>query len=163
MEKWPNRPITPKEEYEAGNLSFELVEARSLAASDIRADDRAFIHTSSGNRYMLRHSRSRNGQLVIYNEREGGFSAESARPFLVKRGAPAIAEVGRPLQYFAITDEQTGAGIAATSTTVNRIEIRRNLERAVQSGAEGRGPSGAFREIARSIISEATPAQRRRQ
>jgi len=158
MEKWPAEPNIRKDALETSERQVELVNLESLSGSDIREEDRAFIYTESGNRYMLRHSRARAGQLVIYDEREGGFSADNARQFLIKRGSSAIAELGRPLQYFAITDERTGTGAPVSSTIVTRIEIRRNLERHIRSHAAE--PGGAFRIIAETMRAAAGPRRR---
>jgi hypothetical protein len=100
---------------------------------------------------MLRHSQSRSGQLVIYNEREGGFIAESGHPFLIKRGSATIAEVGQPLEYFVITDEKKRTGTPVSSTRIKRIEIRRGLETAIRLSAPEQESDVGFQNIAEAL------------
>lgn len=139
MEKFKPQKST----YESSLGSFETDEVRQLQASDIGTDDRAFVSTMSGNRYMLRHSQSRGEALVIYSERDG-FDEAHARPFRVRQGTDAIATVGAPLNYFAITDEEKQTGNEVTSTEVTRIEIRRGIEAAIRKAGEGRGGFGGI-------------------
>ncbi len=114
--------------------SNEVVELQFLSPADIDTDDRAFIHTESGNRYMVRHSKGRGGELVIYNEREGKFSPESGHPFLIR--SKTFASVGQPLEYFSVLDETTRRGSEVTTTKVTRIEVRKGLDKIAES--EGR-------------------------
>jgi hypothetical protein len=121
---------------------FEVVERPALRGADVGLDDRAFLHTESGNRYMVRHSKSRGESLVIYNEREGGFKTEGAHTFFV-RGQSPIAEIGKPINVLV---ETAGPNMEWRSTPVTRIEIRRGVERAVRdavSSNEGAGGWGA--------------------
>jgi hypothetical protein len=128
MEKLPSSDKS----HESPHDSFEVVELPSLSPADVGNDDRAFIYTESGNRYMVRHSKSRGGALVIYNEREGGFFAENAHPFRARSNT--LASVGQSFEYFAITDEASQEGNMATSTKITRIEVRRGLDKAAENG-----------------------------
>ena len=142
MEKFPaSRAGAPKAFYESPLGKFEVVELRSISRSDVASGDRAFIHTESGNRYMLRPSKSRGGELIIYNEREGGFGADNGHPFATPTGT--IATVGETFEYFKITDEANKMGFKANSSKVTRIEVRRGLEAAVaKAAAEAGGNQG---------------------
>lgn len=108
---------------------------------------------------MVRHSKNRDGRLVIYNEREGQFRAESAALFLIKRGSKTIAEVRRPPAHFSVTDEneKLGVGVPVSSTRVIRIEIRRNLEAAINKVAQ---VGDTFHDIARSLRNAAAPRRK---
>jgi hypothetical protein len=130
-----NTPQSNKETYDSPLGKFEVEVVPELRSEDIGNDDRAFIETESGNRYMVRHSKSRGESLVIYNEREGGFDASGAHPFMLRNEAGVrgpIARIGQPLNVFAITEEKTGKGNEWKSTNVNRIEIRRGIEAAIR-------------------------------
>jgi|SRR3989344_2242780 len=146
-----------KKFYENEHLGkFEVVELQALNPADIHDEDRAFIHTASGNRYMLRHSRGRNNKLVIYNEQKGGFKAEDAHSFYTRKDS-AIAEVGKPFNVLAITDEQKNTTSEWTSTAVTRIEVRRGIEAAIRN-AVSRQTSGSWgTALAEAVAEQAGP------
>lgn len=128
MEKFPQNQKTST--YENSRLGkFESVDLESLTMSDVTPADRAFIYTSSGNRYMIRHSRSQ-GAPMIYNEKEGGFGPGSGRRFGVRLDKKEIAKVGERLEYMQYSGENKQEGIV-TSTTIERIEVRKGLEEAI--------------------------------
>jgi hypothetical protein len=131
MERTPRHRPIQAEFYESPLGKFEVKNLDKIASKDIEDADRAFIFTVSGNRYMLRHSKTRNGSLVIYNEREGnGFRNENGRPFLIE--GDSIAKVGEPMRYFEITDEINKMGNWANSTAIVRIEIRKGFDAAIE-------------------------------
>lgn len=139
----PPSSRNPQKRYEHPQLgSFEVVELNAIKGSDVESGDRGFIHTESGNRYMLRHSKSRGGALIIYSERDGGFEDGTGHPFGIRKEATAIATVGRPLEYFEITDETSGRGSVVTSTNVTRIEVRKGFEAAIEKAVheQAQGP-----------------------
>lgn len=135
------------------------MELKSLKVNDIHSGDHAMISTVSGNRYMLRHSQSR-GKLLIYNHREGRFSAESGHPFMIRRGTSVIAELGKSLDYFAIINEMDGTGNAYSSTPVRRIEVRCGLEVAIAHHITQDKTGLDFGEIAQALRKEASPKRR---
>jgi hypothetical protein len=138
-----------KKYYEHERLGrFEIEEVRVLKPSDIGNIDRAFIQTESGNRYMIRHSESRGGSLVIYNERESAFKSAGAHPFLIRQNT--IAEVGLPLNIL-VEDEKEVSKTEWRSTPITRIEIRRGVETAIRDAAKGRGHSGFGAVLAEAI------------
>lgn len=143
----PHRQVYEKE----GLGRFEVDDLNAIDASDVKPGDRAIISTQSGNRYMLRHSDSREGQLVIYSERDG-FDAAHAHPFMIRRRS-SIAEIGKPMNIFAITDEQTNAGTEWTSTPVTRIEVRRGLDAAIKE-AERQNQSGGIGTMMANMVKE---------
>jgi hypothetical protein len=147
MEKFPSKKST----YESPLGSFEVDEFTALQPGDIGPGDRAFVHTKSGNRYMLRHSKSRGGELVIYNEREG-FDAEHARPFRIRQGSNAIATVGAPLNYFAIMNEKEQTGGEVASTEVTRIEVRRGLDEAANAADKGSEGLGSIADALKEAV-----------
>jgi hypothetical protein len=127
---------------------FEIEEVQVLKPSDIGDMDRAFIQTECGNRYMIRHSESRGGSLVIYNERESAFKPGGAHPFFVRQNT--IAEVGLQLNILA-EDENESSRNEWRSTPIARIEIRRGVEAAIRAAVKGRGRSGLGTALAAAI------------
>jgi hypothetical protein len=130
-----NASKASKEVYESQLGNFEVDVVPELRSQDIGNDDRALIMTESGNRYMIRHSKGRGESLVIYNERDEGFNAKNAHPFLIRNEAGnrgPIARVGRSLNVFVIMDEKANTGSEWNSTLVSRIEIRRGIEAAIR-------------------------------
>jgi hypothetical protein len=161
MEKFPKQGPVARKEPSVLHESGDAIEINTLTSSDIRSEDRAFIYTESGNRYMLRHSKSRGGALTIYNEREGGFSAESGHLFMIRKGNIAIAEVGKSLNYFAMSNEhKDNTGEEVLSTRVTRIELRRGLEARVARRAAEQEAEGGFGGIA-NVVKEAAGPRRR--
>ena len=131
-----------KESYDSPIGKFEVDIVPELHSANIGLGDRAFVTTESGNRYMIRHSKGRREALVIYDEKKEGFAAEAAHPFMTRKeegGKGPVARVGRPLNLFAITEEQTGKGVEWRSTKVTRIEIRRALEAAIRKVSAEQG------------------------
>lgn len=162
-----NAARTAKETYDSPLGKFEVDVVPEIRSEDIGADDRAFILTQSGNRYMIRHSKGRSEALVIYDERKEGFDANAAHPFMVRKEngqKGPIARVGIPLNVFAITDEKTEKGTEWNSTPVTRIEIRRGIEAAIRkvTAAQGTDGESLFGGIANAIArmgdARSTPA-----
>ncbi len=150
------RPPRPRENssfYESPLGRFEVLEPSVLRAIDIGNADRAFIHTLSGNRYMIRHSKTRGGALIIYNERDGGFGPENGHPFRV--ASEEIGVVGQPLKYWKISDESgpQPRGVMYNSTVINRIEIRKGFEAAVEAAAARQENEDTIR-VSRPMIDE---------
>jgi hypothetical protein len=133
MEKFlPFRKQTLTHESKIG--TFEVLLPDKISKSDIGDDDRVFIVTQSGNRYMFRHSQSRGGELVMYNERKGGFESENAHPFMIPDiQKDVIATKGSPFIYFDFTDEEQGTGEWVQSSTVTKIELRKGHEAGVRT------------------------------
>jgi len=121
--------------YESSYGRFETVEIDAIDPKDIQRGDRAFIVTESGNRYMLRRSKSNNDALMVYNEREGAFSPESGRILGVQKGKPHLAQKGRPFNAFSIDDIETMTGQEFRSTPVTQIIVIRGADTAVHSNS----------------------------
>ncbi len=134
--KQPNRTMDYR-----GN-TFEVVDLHILTPKDIARGDRVLIGTESGNRYMVRRSESRNGVLMIYNEKTGNF--EKGNPLHLKTKEDIIAEIGKEMKFIAVTDERRNLGSDFTSTKVNAIEIRKGLDAAIQSAPEQKGDLGSL-------------------
>ena len=130
MEKPPkNRADTFwKETYESSVGKFEIVEIEAITGKNVETGDRAFIYTESGNRYMLRRSKSNNDSLMVYNEREGKFAPESGRVLGVQKESQYLAEVGQPFHAFAIGSVEAMTGQEFKSTLVKRIQIIRGID-----------------------------------
>ena len=123
-----------KKHYEFQGKQFEVDEPAELTADDIQIGDRVFVTTESGNRYMLRRSKSRNGALMVYNQRD---QFSSGHPLHVQ--AKTLATIGMPFDHFFITDTEKNLGTKQSTTPVTRIEIRRGFDDVAESaqGAEG--------------------------
>lgn len=157
FEKGSGSPKARRESYDSRLGRFEVDVVSELRSENVGTADRAFIMTESGNRYMVRHSKGRGEELVIYNERKGGFVAEAAHPFMVrneggKKGP--IARIGQPLNVLTSNGEWR-------STKVVKIEIRRGVEAAVRKAVvEQRGKdSSLFGGIAKAIGDQAGGAR----
>lgn len=119
--------------YEHEGRNFETLEGVAIAAKDIQTGDRAFIYTESGNRYMLRRSRSNDNKILVYDEREGEFNAESGRLLGLHTGRPHIAEIGKPFNAFALATTAAETSNEFTSKPVTRIVIIRGADTAAHS------------------------------
>jgi len=129
---------------------FETVEPERIAASDILVGDRAFIVTVSGNRYMLRRSKSNGDRLMVYNERTGGFAPDSGRLLGLPKGRQWIAEKGQPFNAYQIEDPDRMTGSYFTSTAVVDIRIFRGLD--VAANSKPHDPAGSWgRSLAKEI------------
>jgi hypothetical protein len=127
---------------------FETEEVRELRPADVGNMDRAFIYTKSGNRYMIRHSESRGGNLVIYNERDSAFASAGAHPFFIRGNM--IAEVGFPLSVLAEVEKGSSRN-EWKSTQITRIEIRRGVEAAIRNAVKGQTTGGLGAALAETI------------
>lgn len=122
-----------KKHFESVPEHIEDIELDKIAGSDILVGDRAFIVTISGNRYMLRRSKSNGDRLMVYNEREGGFSPESGRLLGLPKGQQVIAEKGKIFEAYAIDDPQKMTGGKFSSTPVAEIRLFRGLDTYAES------------------------------
>jgi hypothetical protein len=137
--------------YETPIGRFEVIEPRILQPNDIEKNDRAIIRTASGNRYTLRHRGGDVDALLISNERDGSRPSTMGHPFLVYEGGK-IAEVGKPLRYFLMLDEENRRGVEETSSVVTHIEIRRGYEAAIyRGGGEAPQPIKGPEDLARRL------------
>lgn len=123
-----NVPQDTSKMVEVLGSTYEYVTTQSLSPDQIASDDRVFISTQSGNRYMVRRSKSRNGALMIYNKKEG-----------FKIGYPIhdqhahIADVSKGLNIWIVTDEAQKLGKQIMSTDVTYIEIRKGVDTILNS------------------------------
>ena len=106
---------------------FKVDEPSVLNPDDIEDGDRVFVKTESGNRYMIRHSKSAGGALKIYNEKADSFKLGYP---LYHQGQP-IAEVGERFDFMIVTEKNLATGYGATE--VIGIEIRRGFDEYVES------------------------------
>ena len=125
-------PQPSNESMEFKGEHFEVDKVSTLEISNIQRGDRVFVITESGNRYMLRRSESRNGALMISNEHESNFN--TFYPLYQPR--EVFAEVGRVMEFMAVTDELKSLGNTFTSSKVVGIEIRRGLDKAANRSSE---------------------------
>ncbi len=130
-----------------GDREFEVLDVNILRPSDIVAGDRTMITTGSGNRYMIRWSKSGGGP-KIYNERT---EFKEGFPLYNKYtdGSP-IAEVGKPFEFYIITDTAANIGQKMEATPVSAIEIRKGIDDAIESGHQ----KISFGGIAQALIDE---------
>lgn len=84
-------------------------------------------------------------------------ASETGHPFMIRRGSSVVAEIGKPLDYFAITNEKDGTGNACSSTRVLRIEVRRGLEAAIARHASQDQTEVGFGDIAQALKERASP------
>ncbi|MFH1893787.1 MAG: hypothetical protein ABIK83_14030 [Candidatus Zixiibacteriota bacterium] len=104
-----------------------------LKGSDINPNDRVFIRTKSGNRYMLRRSKSAGNAIKIYNERADGFK----QGYILYDDGSALARVGKEFEFTVYIAEAKGQSYV--STTVKDIEIRRDIDEACNNSDEIQG------------------------
>src|SRR3989338_1327504 len=102
---------------------YEVVDISILNPNLIDQGDRVLISTKSGNRYMVRRSRSHGGALMIYNEREN-FS----NGYLLHDQNKTIAKITEPMKLLMITDETKQLGREIESTEITAIEIRKGVD-----------------------------------
>jgi hypothetical protein len=105
---------------------YEVLDKRYISADAISIGDRAFIGTESGNRYMIRRSRSHSDALMIYSERTAFGDG------YVLLASTDLAEIGKPA-IFHVKDPSTGEDRTFSTTTVTAIEIRKGFDTAVES------------------------------
>lgn len=118
-----------KEYLEVGGEKFEVIRPEILNISDIVAGDRTLISTKSGNRYMIRWSKSLNAP-KIYNKREGiNKEYVMSNTYLTNT---TVAEKGKPFSFTTVLNEKMTQEHQATEVT--DIEIRKGLDKAIQSG-----------------------------
>lgn len=110
---------------------FEVERPGVLTVDDIRNGDRAFVMTESGNRYMLRRSKSANGAIKIYNEKKDKFQQGYE---LYNQGE--IARVGEGFNFVMSLSQTEGQKYSATR--VVGIEIRRGIDDAIENSGEER-------------------------
>lgn len=116
---------TPKRSMEYRGQQFEIEDVSVLSGKDMQLGDRVFISTESGNRYMIRVSKSLGG-LKIYNEKADGFKVGN----VLYDSGESLAEVGKPFDFtFYISNDK---GQKYQATTVTAIEIRRGLDKAIE-------------------------------
>lgn len=145
-----NPQVLPPENktMELGGHKFRIDEPKILLTADIERGDRVIVTTASGNRYMLRRSERRNGALMISNERESKF--ENFYP--VYDPGQAFAEIGKPMEFMAVIDEEKMIGQSQTSQSVTAIEIRRGLDKAIHSSVESVGGGEGIAETLRNVM-----------
>jgi hypothetical protein len=102
---------------------YEVVDINILNPDLIEQNDRAFITTKSGNRYMVRRSKSRGGALTVYNEREG-FSVGLP----LHNQNETITRITEPMKLWVVTDEEKQLGKEIKSTEITAIEIRKGVD-----------------------------------
>ena len=129
-----------------GEKEYAVDRPSDLKPSDFGKDDRVFISTESGNRYMIRWSKSGN-TFKIYNERADDFN-HGETLYNSYDGDTSIAETGKPLEFFIVTDPVRNLGRKMAATQVTGIEIRRNIDSAIENASTGT----SFQGIAQGLI-----------
>lgn len=114
--------------YKVGDREFKVEKPDQLNPDNINPEDRVFITTKSGNRYMIRRSKSRGGALMVYNEKADGFKA--GYPIALDKGS--TVEVGQDFNFIAVNDEKKGLGQKYHATEIMEIEIRRGLDKFIE-------------------------------
>ena len=135
-----------KEIFKMGDKEFVVDRPQILNSDDIENGDRVFVRTQSGNRYMLRHSKSRGGSLMIYNEKADGFKAG----YPLHQKGNSIAEVGNEFDFIIVTDEEKNIGTKRHATEVVEIEIRRGFDEFIQN--TNRGEEISFRDLTKGFV-----------
>lgn len=130
----------PKRTYEYRGQQFEVEDVNVLYGKDIQPGDRVLISTESGNRYMIRFSKSADA-LKIYNERESGFKTGE---ILYDNGGP-IAEIDKGLNFIVRISNDRGQKYRATKVTA--IEIRRGIDKAIEEAPDEIGFGGIARML----------------
>jgi len=125
---FPSTGKKKEESCEFQGKQFKVERPQSLSAGDIQPGDRVIITTGSGNRYMLRQSKSAGG-IKLYNEKADGF----------KVGYPLhdsgqIAKVGEELAATIITAPGKGRKVQSTVVCGNRRK-RQSVDRRLWSSA----------------------------
>jgi hypothetical protein len=131
LENPRKEPSERKRFMEFEGKQFEVVDIDALQAQDIKPGDRTIISTESGNRYMLRFSKSAKAPKV-YSERtkfEDGYELFNK----YDDEHPTVAEIGKPFEFTMITDKKKNLGQPFTSTPVTAIEIRCGLDDAIEN------------------------------
>ncbi len=129
---------------EFGGKQFEIENPSSISVADIKPGDRAFISTKSGNRYMLRRSKSAGGEIKIYNEKADNFKMGYV---LASQGE--IAKAGDPFDFIVRISKDKGQ--KHNSTEVVGIEIRRGIDDAIENSSSER-KTGGLNLISDAII-----------
>jgi len=130
---------------------FEVENPGTLSEGDINSGDRVFISTESGNRYMLRRSKSAGGQIKIYNEKADNFKLGY---ILAAQGE--IAKVGDPFEFIVRISKDKGQ--KHNSTKVVGIEIRRGVDDVIENSKRDKR-SGAFSSMSDMIIKQTSHAK----
>ncbi|MCC7160721.1 hypothetical protein IT399_03315 [Candidatus Nomurabacteria bacterium] len=122
----PNKNLSSNRTIEFLGKEYKVIDVPLLTPDLIEQGDRVFFSTESGNRYMIRRSRSHNGDLKIYNEKQDGFS--TGELIHDQRAKKVLAEVGKPMELWIVTDEVKNLGVKINSTNVKSIEIRKAID-----------------------------------
>lgn len=122
-------PQGKKETKEFNGQQFEVERPSSLSVTDVRPGDRVLITTDSGNRYMLRRSKSAGGAIKIYNEKADGF-----KQGYELHSQEEIAKVGKSFDCIVRISQDKGQKYHATSVT--GIEISRGIDKAIENDAK---------------------------
>ena len=114
----------PKRTLEYGGKSYEVFDLDRINESHIEPGDRALITTASGNRYMLRRSRSNDNRLFAYRERDGFsnggvMNAETLKSDIATIGMGLRLGVENPTRIWE-------------STPVTAIELRKGIDSAIE-------------------------------
>ncbi len=136
--------------YKVGDREFKVEKPDQLNPDNINPEDRVFITTKSGNRYMIRRSKSRGGTLMVYNEKADGFKV--GYPIALDKGS--TVEIGQDFNFIAVNDEKKGLGQKYHATEIMEIEIRRGLDKFIEeefSREEKNDFGSATKEFARAI------------
>ena len=137
----------PGEVYKMGDKEFQVDKPEILNFSDIEDGDRVFIKTQSGNRYMIRHSKSRSGALMVYNEKTSGFKI--GKPLYIKENI--IAEVGKDFDFITIDEKNKNMGNKSHATEVVEIEIRRGFDDFIEGRTGEKEDYEDFRDLTKKF------------
>ena len=126
---------------------FTVENFSALNPMDIGPDDRAYVHTASGNVYRIERSKTRSGLLKVWNQNTGGNLEYAAKA----PGKSAVIKVGESMFYAQVAnpDNLQAGHEVVYSSNIAKIEIWRNLvkahddlERKIRRGGAGFGGIG---------------------
>jgi hypothetical protein len=120
-----NNTAAPKRSVEFQGQQFEVLDLNRVNADQVEVGDRAFISTQSGNRYMLRRSKSGGDRLYGYTERD---QFSNGGPLSTRTLQSDLAEIGKALHW-----EIDQLNRVWDSTPVTAIELRKGIDTAVES------------------------------
>ena len=124
--------------YEVAGRTYESIRVSILKKTDIGQNDRIYVKTESGNRYMIRWSKTINAP-KIYSERtdfKDGYPLVDQYP-----GDTPIAEVGKPFLFMMMVKgpDDGNLGQKMETAKVMDIEIRKDSNIDIPSHASNFG------------------------
>lgn len=120
----PDAPPSSRKQVEYKGRFYEVLDLQVVSAQQIQPGDRAFITTKSGNRYLLRRSRSHGDRLFAYRESDGNSAGGELDDKML---TGPLASIGQSLRL-GIKEPNA----IWESTPVASIEIRKGIDTAIE-------------------------------